>query len=412
MALEAVVVVTNVFVTRSFNTLRHCAIALALLIMGALTHFATAAVLPEDRADILYHSYDGGGMTIDGPSILVRKSLGNRVSVWGNYYEDMISSASVDVVTQGSPYEEERTETSVGADFLNNKTLFSLSFTESSENDYDAETVGFAVSQDFFGDLTTISMNYSKGEDEIRVNQREDGNIVGADFRGNAEHQRYGLSWTQILTKNMIVSLTGETVVDEGFLNNPYRSVRHYGNSTETFITTKFEQYPTTRSSDAFALRGMYYLPYRAALKLEYRTFSDSWGITADHYQFKYVHPWRKWTFELKYRAYEQTKADFYSDIFTFEQSENQNFLASDKELDALNSVTLGIGVSYQFKLKQLSWFEKSSVNLYWDNIAFDYENYRDKSQATTFGGTFDEGEEPIYSFDANVIRLFLSFWY
>ena len=30
-----------------------------------------AGVPPEDRADALYHSYDGGGVEISGPSILV-----------------------------------------------------------------------------------------------------------------------------------------------------------------------------------------------------------------------------------------------------------------------------------------------------------------------------------------------------
>ena len=33
----------------------------------ALTGNALAGVLPEDRADVLYHLYDGGGVEIDGP---------------------------------------------------------------------------------------------------------------------------------------------------------------------------------------------------------------------------------------------------------------------------------------------------------------------------------------------------------
>jgi len=36
---------------------------------------AGAAVLPEDRADIMYHRYEGGGVTIDGPAQLVRTDL-------------------------------------------------------------------------------------------------------------------------------------------------------------------------------------------------------------------------------------------------------------------------------------------------------------------------------------------------
>jgi hypothetical protein len=76
----------------------------AMLLLGG----AHAGVLPDDRADILYHRYDGGGITVDGPSVLVRKKFGDNFSVAYNYYEDMISSASIDVITQASAYKEVR----------------------------------------------------------------------------------------------------------------------------------------------------------------------------------------------------------------------------------------------------------------------------------------------------------------
>ncbi len=65
----------------------------------------TAAILPEDRADALYHRYDGGGVTIQGPSLQARKQIGKSFSLAGSYYVDSITSASIDVITQGSPYE-------------------------------------------------------------------------------------------------------------------------------------------------------------------------------------------------------------------------------------------------------------------------------------------------------------------
>ena len=106
-------------------------------------------------------------MVIDGPSILVRKSIADTVSVSANYYVDNVSAASIDVVTTASPYTEERTETSVGIDYLYDKTIMSLSYTTSSENDYEANTAFFAVSQDFFGDLTTLSLGYGVGWDTV-----------------------------------------------------------------------------------------------------------------------------------------------------------------------------------------------------------------------------------------------------
>src|SRR5687767_9967478 len=87
---------------------------------------ANAGVLPEDRADLLYFRYEGGGVVIDGPSVLVRKSIGEHVSVAANYYVDMVSSASIDVETSASPYEDERRQGSLSVDLLHGKSTYSL----------------------------------------------------------------------------------------------------------------------------------------------------------------------------------------------------------------------------------------------------------------------------------------------
>ena len=40
---------------------------LLVIVLMALAPWLSAAVLPEDRTDILYHGYDGGGLQVDGP---------------------------------------------------------------------------------------------------------------------------------------------------------------------------------------------------------------------------------------------------------------------------------------------------------------------------------------------------------
>ena len=49
----------------------------------ALVSTVPAGVLPEDRADVMYHSYEGGGVTVDGPSYLIRKGDNERFSETG-----------------------------------------------------------------------------------------------------------------------------------------------------------------------------------------------------------------------------------------------------------------------------------------------------------------------------------------
>ena len=116
-----------------------------LVVMPLFVMPAVGATLPEDRADVMYHRYKGGGLTVDGPSVLVRQSMLDKVSVWGNYYVDMVTSASVDVMTTASPYEERRQEWSAGSDFVFDDTSMGLSFTKSDENDYTARTARFST---------------------------------------------------------------------------------------------------------------------------------------------------------------------------------------------------------------------------------------------------------------------------
>ncbi|MEM9404369.1 MAG: hypothetical protein AAGA44_18010, partial [Pseudomonadota bacterium] len=111
---------------------------LIFVLLLCLGQSALAGVLPDDRADVLYHRYEGGGVAIDGPSLLVRKKIAKNVSVVSNYYLDMVSSASIDVVTTASPYTEEREQWSLGMDYLRGNTTLSTNYTSSIESDFDA----------------------------------------------------------------------------------------------------------------------------------------------------------------------------------------------------------------------------------------------------------------------------------
>jgi hypothetical protein len=367
-------------------------------VLGALllAQPAHAAVLPDDRAEALYHAYEGGGVEINGPSILVRKKFAEQVSVAANYYVDMVSSASIDVKATASPYKEERTETSLSATYLRGKMLFDLAYSQSDENDYRARSAHIDISQDVFGDLTTISMGFSRGWDEVSKN----GDPAFAARSVDRWHYRLGL--TQILSKSLLANLSFETITDEGYLGNPYRSVR-YADGAGGYLYQP-ELYPRTRTSNAIALRALYYLPYRAALRMEYRYFTDTWGIDAHSGELGYVHPLKNdWTLEFKYRYYAQNRADFYSDLFPY--ADAQNFLARDKELSSFASHTFGVGASYEFK-RGWGFIDRSSISLQVDHIRFGYDDFRN----VTAGGVV--GEEPLYAFSANVIKLFLSAWY
>jgi hypothetical protein len=399
--LGAVVAATKQKLASPFGTLRRLIIRLvfACIICGLLAWQASAAVLPQDRSDVMYHSYQGGGMSIDGPSILLRKKIGNHVSVSANYYVDTISGASIDVLATASPYEEERTENSVGVDFLHHKTLMSLNYTTSSENDFEAESIHFGVSQDFFGDLTTLTLGYSKGNDEI-------GKTGNDSFLELAERQNYRLGITQVITKNMIFGLSLENIVDQGYLNNPYRSVRFLDANSARGYRFETEVYPNTRRSNAASISANYYLPYRASVYGEAKVFSDSWGIAANTYKLGYIHTFGDdWIVELRARHYQQDKADFYQDLYT--RSAEFNFRARDKEMSTFNNLSLGLSLTYEFKFSAANFFKKSTLNLDFDHVNYDYDDFRN-----VLAVDVPVGAEPLYQFSANITRLYVSIFY
>lgn len=388
--VEAAVVVTNTIKL----------VSLSMVLFATVSQHAMAAVLPEERIDIMYATYEGDNQDIVAPAILVRKNFAAKVSIQGHYLVDLVSGASIDVRTLASPYKEERTEISLGMDYLRDRTIMGLSYIDSSENDYESETISFNISQEFFGDLSTLALGYSQGDDLITA--------PACDGFGQEEKQskRFRASFTQILTRSWITTVNFESIIDEGYLNNAYLDCF---SGVRTVSENRPENNPNTRNSDALSIRSLYYLPYRASIRLEYRIYEDSWGIKANNYELRYIHPFNERLFiELKYRAYTQDPSKFYADLFD-ETNENQIFVTRDKELSDFSNQTAGIKVSYDatnLSKKFLPFFDKSILNFNWDRMQFDYNNFRDRTQ----GGV--PGEEPLFNFDADLIRFSVSLWY
>jgi uncharacterized protein DUF3570 len=390
-----------------------------LVLTGGLASLQSrAGVLPEDRADVLYFRYDGGGVTINGPSMLVRKSIGEHVSVQANYYIDMVSSASVDVETSASPYDDERTQSSLSADFLLGKSTYSIGYVNSDESDYQAKTMFFGVSHDMFGDLTTISFNYKNGQNDVFRNVKiDDVKVNDPTFHETMESKSYSVGISQILTKNLILSGQYEVVTDEGFLRSPYRSVRFFTDPLNQ--ATQPEKYPNTRSSNAASIRAKYFLPYRAAIDGMYRFYTDTWGVIGHTGELGYVHPLDKaflggnWIFEGRVRYYTQTKAaDFYQDIFP--RADFANFMARDKELATYQAVTLGASATYEFKIERFPWLSKGQINFRFDRMTVQYDDFRDARYSFGSFGTpppvpFAPGAEPLYELDANIFQFYVS---
>jgi hypothetical protein len=350
------------------------------LMAGGAAH---AVDLPEDRADAMIHVYDGGGVRATGPALLVRKKLNDSISLNGTYYVDMVSNASIDVVTTASPYKETRNEYSLGADYVYQDALITLGTTRSREPDYISNTTNLDVSEEVFGGLTTVSLGFSRGSDQVGKKD------VG--FFDIATHWKYRVGLTQILTPRWLMSANAEAISDSGFLGSPYRAARVFG-------ATVAERNPRTRSSRAIKISSLYDISdvvgagARHSVRAEYRYFWDNWAIKAHTLELGYNRYFGdKWLAEGFFRYYKQSAALFYSDNAQTETT----YVSRNRQLSAFNSVGLGGKVAYTVKNVP----GKYDIKL---NGSYQYMRFK-------FNDFTDVRTGSLYAFNANVLQLFVS---
>jgi hypothetical protein len=389
-------------------TEKHLFARAAVIAALLLVRSTSADVLPDNRADVFYSKYSGGGMDITGYSATARTKITENFAVEANYFVDKVSGASIDVLSQASVIKDTRKQKSGTIEYLRDKTTYTASYTSSVERDYISDTASFSLSQDMFGDLTTITLGFADTHNTVGENNgtANDPNVA---WIGHALTRAYSGGLSQIITKNFIAGVNLQVITDAGYLANPYRSIRFLDASNPKGYSLGNQVYPDTHTSTAVQVQGKYYLPYRAAVTALYRYYTDTWGVVGNTYELDYTHPIRnRWIFEARVRYYKQNAADFYSDLFPF--ADSQNFTARDQNLAALDNTTVGAKVTYAFLPDGWKFFKRGTVTLDFSRIRFNYLDFRN---IKNYGvPQYPPGTEPLYNFNANVFQAFVSMYF
>ena len=323
------------------------------------TGAAGAAELPDDRADLLFHAYNGGGVRVAGPALLLRKSIVDRVSLNASYTVDLMSNASIDVVTTASPYKERRHEENLGVDLLVRDALVSFVIGRSSEPDYSTNNADLDVAQDVFGGLTTIRIGYSRGFD--RIGKR--GTIGQIDA---ANHSRMRLGASQVLTPRLTVSADWEALTDNGLLGSPYRVAR-------VFSAAVPERVPRTRSARAIKLRVVGDLGSRRILRAEYRYTYDTWDINSRTVELGLRERLgESWMVDAYLRGYAQNRASFYSD----NAAQQTPFVSRNRQLSTFNDV--GLGAKLAYTAGRLAGRFDVRLNAAYERVRYSYDDFTD----------------------------------
>ena len=389
---------------------RLCGLSSMAVSLGAVSQ-AQAQSLPDDHAEMQWHDYSGGGVTETGPEVQVSQHFGNSVALRGDVLTDSITSASIDVLTQpsarcGGPcrsFKERRSQGTLAADVLQDKSLVSGGITGSSEPDYKSRTAFADVSESLPGNLTTISFGFSRSWDRVGQHQGSG----GTTWLGDAERRAWRASITEILTQRLVAGLKLEVTGNDGYLANPYIKAR-YLLPGSTAVGWENAVVPGTRTGTAVAANMSYAAPWRGDFDGSYRYYHDSWRVTAHTAALGYgqgLTPVLSLSGHVRY--YRQSAAVFYSDLLPFYDS--QDFLSRDQSLAQFHRLTIGAGATFEFHPDWSRQISAATLNVRLDRTNTRYNDFTNLL-AVPAGDATASG--PKYGFNATVLQVFLSVFY
>ncbi len=207
----------------------------------------------------------------------------------------------------------------------------------------------------------------------------------------NRNSYSVGAVFSQILSKNLQMSLATDVVRQSGLLSTPLQRV-YFSDKSNYFIDNfhladDVERLPDRRTKFAIGTRFHYFISARLTLRTFYRYYQDDWGINSHTANFEVpIKLNYYWTIYPSYRHYQQSAADYFN--FYNENLSTDSYYTSDYDLSKYNSNQFGFGLSYTnaFSNFRITKFKFKSIDLRYYNYS---RNSPFKSSIVTWGVKF-----------------------
>jgi Protein of unknown function (DUF3570) len=309
--------------------LRHARfVAASVLLAGA---FPAAAARADDYVTLRGAYYREPSTRVIQPTLEVERDDDSGIDVKAHFLVDTITSASVSAgTTADSIFTETRNEVGLSVRKRWSRTDVVVGYKYSAESDYWSHSVGLSASRRFWGDTARVGLSLGFTHDTISSRFRTPACATPPStecslngfplFPGRAGRllapSFLGLTYTQVVTPDLIVQSSAEASFLEGFQGNIYRSVPNFG----------YEVVPDRRVRAALAGRVAYYVAATdTALRLAYRYYTDfgpgdrgaddPWRIQSHMVEARVYQPLtRALEVRLSYRQYFQSRAQFWCD--------------------------------------------------------------------------------------------------
>lgn len=296
----------------------------AALLGVAVAHPALAqAVVEADLRGGYYVDTDATDIITSAVQATVRPVP--EVSFGGHYLADIVSTASVDVVTAATDrWEETRHEGLGNAGYKDSERSLSGTYIYSVENDWRSHTGSLAMSHDLLDHQVTIGVGGAFGYN--MVGRSGDVNFAEEMFTGTGN-----LEAAFVLSPDDLLASVYSFNFVSGYQASPYRFVRFDGALAGATLSAP-ERLPETRARNSVALRYNRHLVAHSFLRMVARGYLDDWGVASGTLSAEFVQGFID-ALELGVfvRGYVQSSAAFYEDDYP----DDRVFLTADRELSA-----------------------------------------------------------------------------
>jgi hypothetical protein len=308
---------------------------------------------------------DSDHTTVVSPLAAISRDAWKGGTVNAGYVADVVSSASVDVITNATKSMTDfRSEISAGLSQKFHLTTLTGDYVYSVENDYSSHNVDLGLSQDLFEKNSTLAIGGSFSQNTV-------GRTGDQLFHRSLTVLGASAAWTQVLNKRTITQLSYSFAYNDGYQASPYRFVRVESGDFSQILFKVPETEPLTRYRHAAVIALNRYLFSDSALGADYRFYSDNWGIISHTIQVRWFIAIRDFTIRLRERFYYQSQADFYREHYT--QQDLQPYMTADRELSTFWSNIVGAKLSYR-----LPWVHRAlELEAKVDYFHFGYTNFQ-----------------------------------
>lgn len=315
-------------------------IAAAAIACAATTARAQpAADRPRSVSAALQVYADDDHVTVVSPSASAHDDVSDRLALDVETAIDVVSAASIDVVTQASPYafSELRVEGGLTARWSPAPAELRASLAGSTEHDYDALRLGVGVRRDLREHTTTLDLGYQLSLDQV-------GRVGDPSFDRGRDVHAVELTATQVLDRRTVVDLVLAGSVDHGYLASPYRFVPIVDPGGARMYSLA-EAVPERRLSAAVIARGRRALGGGWFARASYRFAADSWRIRSHTVE---LHATRasaddRLALSVSARGYLQGAASFWSRTWIDDGGGAPAWRSLDRTLGGMSTLAAGI---------------------------------------------------------------------